>query len=133
MGVYYLDFREDFVFFFEIIEEIIFILYLILTQITTPPGRWNNPHMEPTLISYFDVHIDGVTPLGAHFNDSMKVMLDRRPAYQGVWDFQRAHALGEMQRRTNQVEGPALWNAQLRNWFSGKARGADFDEISQMG
>merc|ERR1712194_497714 len=45
-------------------------------------GNFRNHHIKPSLFSFFDVHIDGTTPTGQHFHDTMKVMLDRRPAFQ---------------------------------------------------
>ena len=63
-------------------------------------GRWNEMHKQPSYQTYFDVVLHGKTQHGVFFSDQMKVMLDRRPAYQEIGQFK---AWGDRQKKMDKT------------------------------
>ncbi|CAD7934691.1 unnamed protein product [Amoebophrya sp. A25] len=84
-------------------------------------GRFNQTHMEPSLVSFFDVKIDGYTTDGNDFHEDMRLMLDRRYPGQDILDFAPAATEARNQQRMYMKTGPALMLAKAKNYMANLA------------
>lgn len=85
------------------------------------------PHLLPALLTYFNVHLDGMTDDSQEFHDSMVVALDRRTNYQEVLEFPAFASLDERMQNLYNKKGPALAWARIKNM--GKYLGDSLDEF----
>ncbi len=81
-------------------------------------GKWNEGHKQPSLVSFFDVKLDGYTMDGNDFHEDMRVMLDRRHNGQGILDYQPADTVRQMQQNLYMKTGPALQAAKAQNYIT---------------